>query len=449
LRKDLGEAPPNAWLAWLPGFVVLLVLLLWSAGDVRLGAWVIVGLTALLLLAGGVVWLASVWLRRAAVRAGGVWRVVVANLRYRPALGVAQVAGLSLGLMALALLAIVRGDLIDSWRASLSPDAPNRFVINIQPDQIPALQAFFSKESLPAPHVFPMVRARLVEVDGKPVVPEKFAEDRARRLAEREWNLSVAVEMQPDNRLLAGRWWTASEQGAPLVSLEQGIAQTLDIRLGNTLTYDINGRRIALRVQSLRKVEWDSMRANFFAVVPPGVLEGYPASYITSFHLPAGQEEVLNRMVRQWPNLTVIDVEAILSQLRAIMDRMTWAVQFVFVFCLLSGLAVLYAALAATRDERAAEVALMRVYGARRHQIRAAALGEFAAIGLAAGLLASLVANVLAAVLASRLLHIAYLPDPWLAVVVVTTGGVLVPAVAWLGLSSVIRTPPRAVLQSV
>jgi putative ABC transport system permease protein len=168
-----------------------------------------------------------------------------------------------------------------------------------------------------------MIRGRLVEINGKPLDTSRYTEERARHLAEREFNLSVADNMQQDNQIVAGRWWRADEHGKLLLSLEEGIAKTLGLHLNDQLTYDIAGQRITLTVQSLRKVEWDTMRANFFAVVPPGVLEKYPSSFITSFHLPVERDDVLNRLVHSHPNLTVIDIEAILSQVRAIMDRMT------------------------------------------------------------------------------------------------------------------------------
>lgn len=449
LRKDLGENAVVSWLAWLPGIAVMLGLVFWSARDAKLGWIVLGGLVALLLVACVVAVGAGYLLRRVATTSGGIWRVGIANLLQRPGVGIAQVAGFSLGLMAMALLTIVRGDLLDNWHASLPPDAPNRFVINIQPSQMKAMRQFFVQEKLAPPEIFPMVRGRLVAINDHPLDTSLYVDERARRLAEREWNLSVAENMQKDNRIIAGRWWTSGEHGEKLISLEEGIATALDIKLGDRLTYDIGGQRIDLNIQSLRKVEWDSMRANFFAVTPPGVLEKFPASYITSFHLPAGREDVLNRLVRSLPNLTIIDVEAILSQLRGIMDRMTLAVEFVFGFCMLTGIAVLYAALSATQDERIREVAVLRVFGASRRQVRATVLVEFAGIGLLAGLVATLGASLLAWIISDRLLHIPYAFNLWLAMLTIGAGLVMVPAAAWLGVRRIVHVSPRQVLQSV
>lgn len=448
LRKDLGENVAISWFAWLPGIAVMLGLVLWSARDPRLGWIVLGGLVALLLVACLVAASAGLLLKRMAASAGGVWRIGMANLLQRPGVGIAQVAGFSLGMMALALLSIVRGDLLESWHASLPHDAPNRFVINIQPSQMTSIDAFFKKEQLASPEIFPMVRGRLVAINGQPLDVARYGEDRARRLAEREWNLSVADHMQKDNRIVAGRWWTPNEHGQRWISVEEGIAQTLGIGHGDTLSYDISGQRIDLKVQSLRKVEWDSMRANFFAVTPPGVLENYPASYITSFHLPAGREEVLNRLVRAMPNLTIIDVEAILTQLRGIMDRMTLAVEFVFAFCMLTGIAVLYAAMLATGDERRRETSLLRVLGASRRDVLFAVLAEFAGIGLLAGLVAVVAASGMAWYLAVQVLHIPFHFNPWLVLAVVGGGVLFVPLAAWLGLARLLQQHPRQVLQS-
>jgi putative ABC transport system permease protein len=294
-----------------------------------------------------------------------------------------------------------------------------------------------------------MIRGRLVAINEHLLDTTRYQDDRDRRLAEREWNLSVARNMQKDNVLLAGRWWTPEEHGQRMISLEEGIALRLGISLGDTLTYDISGQRVDLRVTSLRKVEWDSMRANFFAVTPPGVLEKYPASYITSFHLPGGQEDVLNRLVRAMPNLTIIDVEAILSQVRGIMERMTLAVEFVFAFCMLTGIAVLYAALSATQDERMREVAVLRTFGANRKQTRAAVLVEFAGIGFLAGLVATVGASLLAWTISQQLLHIPYVFNLGLAVLTLVAGMVLVPVAAWLGVRGILRVSPRQILQSV
>jgi putative ABC transport system permease protein len=448
LRRDLGGSVVHR-LAYVPALAVLLGLVFWNARDIKLGWIVLAGLSVLLIVAALAAWLSGRMLHGTLARAGGAWRLGLANLLRRPGAAIAQVAGFSLGLMAMLLLTLVRGDLLASWQSSLPPDAPNRFVINIQPKQLQPVQEFFAEAGQPPPQVFPMVRGRLVAINGAALDPNRYADDRARRLASREFNLSWASHMQEDNRIVAGRWWRSNEHGEHLLSMEQGIAQALGIGVGDKLTYDIAGNRVELKIQSLRKVEWDSMRANFFAVTPPGVLDGYSANYITSIHLAAEQEGLLNRLVQRFPNVTVIDVAAILQQVRGIMDRMAYAVQFVFGFCLLSGFAVLYAALSASLAERKQEAALLRVLGASRRQVLAGVLAEFAWVGLLAGAIATAGASVLAWAISTQLLNLPYAFNPWLALTALSTGGLLVPCAAWLGLRGVMRQPPRQALQSV
>ncbi len=453
LRRDLGELESGrlflSALPWLPGVVVVLALLFWSARDARLGSVVLGGLVAWLLVAVMMALAMGALLRRGFVEVSGSWRLGFANLLRRPAVSAAQVAGFGLGITAMLLLTLVRGDLLSNWQQSLPTDAPNRFIINLQPDQLEGLGTFFAGEHLTMPVLHPMVRARLVAINSVALDVSRYQDERARHLATREFNLSWAAKMQTDNGIVAGRWWRAGEHGQHQLSLEQGIAERLGIHLGDRLTYDIGGTRIELEVSSLRSVAWDSLRPNFFAMTPPGVLDGFPVSYMAGLYLAPGQENALNRLVRRFPNVSVIDVAAILEQVRSIIARMAYAIQFVFGFCLLSGFAVLYAALLATRDERMREVALMRVFGASRRQVAISVLVEFALIGLLAGLLATIGASGLAWTISRYLMHLPYIFDSTLLLVALAAGGLLVPAAAWLGLRHIVSVPPGRTLQSV
>ncbi|OIQ81757.1 FtsX-like permease family protein [mine drainage metagenome] len=452
LRRDPGEGGRAATimlvLAWLPGLTVFLALVFWSARDARLGIILLGGLSGWLVAAVLLSLALGALLRRALAGAGGAWRLGLANLLRRPAISATQVAGFGLGIMAMLLLTIVRGDLLHEWQVSLPPDAPNRYIINLQPEQLASVHAFFAGEHLAQPVLHPMVRGRLAAINGQVLNAARYRDERARHLATREFNLSWAAELPPDNGIVAGRWWQVAERGQHQLSLEQGIAETLGIRLGDRLAYDIGGTRIELQVTSLRRVEWDTLRPNFFALTPPGVLEDSSVSDMAGIYLAPGQEDILNRLVRRFPNVTVIDVAAIMEQVRAIIERMAYAVQSVFAFCLLSGIAVLYAALAATRDERLREAALLRVFGASRRQVAISVLVEFMLIGLLSGALAALGASLLAWYIGGRLLHLAYAFDPALALLALASGGLLVPAAAWLGLRHIVRQPPRQTLQS-
>ncbi|HEY0907016.1 MAG TPA: FtsX-like permease family protein, partial [Methylophilus sp.] len=418
LRQDLEGNVRGSGLLFVPAFMVLAGLVFWHSGDAKLAAIVLAALAALVTVAGLLAWLGIRLLQSTFKQTAtfGVIRLGLMGLRRRPALTVAQVVGVSMGLMAVLLLAFLRNDLLKTWQTSLPADAPNRFVINIQADQMPGIHALLSAQGIDHADILPMVRARLIAVNGKPMNVADYEDERAKRLAEREFNLSWAANMQSDNELVAGQWWRAEDAGKLLLSLEQGLADTLKLKLGDQLTYDVAGTPLTLTISSLRKVDWSSMHVNFFAVTPPKVLDGYAANYLTSFHLPAGKEDALNQLVRQFPNLTIINVAAVLEQLQGLISKMSYAIEFVFGFSLLAGLAVLYAALMATREERVRESTLMRVLGASRKQVVLAMLVEFLCVGLLASVVAMLFTNIAAYYLATLVLHIDYQFNVWLSV---------------------------------
>jgi putative ABC transport system permease protein len=449
LRRDLGDRNLLGWLGYVPSIVILTGLVMWHAQSIKLGSVTLATFFGLLLVIGFIAMACGKLLYRVVGEGSGAWKLGLASLRRRSTMTVAQVAGFSLGLMALILLALVRNDLLQNWQASLPEDAPNRFIINIQQDQIDGIKTFFAESGLHDAGVHPMVKGRLMEVNGVPMVTSRYTDEQSRRLAEREFNLSWAADMQVDNELVGGRWWTVTEHGQPLISLEEGLAKKLGLKVGDKLVYDIAGTRVDLTVSSLRKVDWDTMRANFFAVTPPGVLEGFAASYITSFHLPLGQDVMLNQLVKRYTNLTVLDIAELMMQVRGIMHKMTYAIEYVFSFSLIAGLAVLYAALVATREERIREVTLLRVLGASRRQVLASMLTEFAAIGGLAAIIATLVASGLAYYVSANLLDIPYQFNPRLALLSFIGAAVLVPLAAWLGLRGFLNRPPRTLLHSI
>ena len=438
LRREWSGSEPASVGVYLLGGGVLAALMLWMAGELRLGLIVLAGfiialgffaLMARLLLA-------ALGRLRPAGRGYG-WRHGLANLRRRLAATMVQAVALALGLTALLLLTVARGDLLDSWLARVPANAPNRFAINIQPDQRVAIADFFKARGLPAPEMEPMVRGRLVQVNAQAVGPESYADDRAQRLVDREFNLSWSAALPAGNTVSGGRWHGVTQ--AAEFSVEQGLAETLNLKLGDRLVYDIAGNRVEAVITSLRKLDWDSMRVNFFVMSPPDVLQAFPASYITSFHLPADKAAAIPELVRAFPNLTVIDVAALVKQLHATIDQVARAVQLVFGFAVLAGLAVLYAALQASSDERRHELAVLRALGARSRQLSAALLAEFAALGALAGLLAGIAASLIGWGLARFAFRLDYLPQPGLWVIGLLSGMVLVVVAGWLGASSMLR----------
>ena len=450
LRRDIGAPQGVGWLGYALGAAVIAGLIIWKAGDLRLGGMVFAGFAGAMLAAGLLAWGVITLVSRLG-GAGVSWRFGIANLRRRPLASVLQVVALGIGVMALLTLTIIRSELLDLWQRSLPPDAPNRFIVNVQPDQIPSLKKFFEGRGMTMPELHPMVRARLIGINDRSVAPSDYSDDRARRLVDREFNLSWATQMQKDNRLLAGEWWGESVGDRGIrkdqFSMEDGIAKSIGVGIGDKLTFDAAGNTFTAEITSLRKVDWDSFNVNFFVVAPPGLMERYPVSYVTSFYLPPGNVELLNALVKQFPNFLLIDVAQVLGQVQGMITQVSRAVQFVFLFTLMAGLVVLYAAIASTQDERLYQATIMRTMGASRSQLARANLAEFAVIGALAGLIAAAGANALGYTLASRVINVGYTFSPmlWGIGVIGTVLGVML--AGHLGTRRVLRIAPLRVLR--
>jgi putative ABC transport system permease protein len=445
LRRDLGAPPPGALASYGAGYVVIAAMIVWKAEGVRLGAIVLGGFTAAIAAVAAITWF---MLRAVGPLASQAlaWRYGVANLRRRPAGSIMQIVAIGVGMMALLVLTLVRHDLLQAWQTSLPPDAPNRFIVNVQPAQVDPLRAFFAKRGVREPTLYPMVRARLVQINDRAVSSADYADERARRLIDREFNLSWAERMQSDNQLAAGRWW-ASRSPQPQFSIETGIAETLGMRLGDALTFDVAGERVEARVTSLRKVDWDSFNVNFFVLAPPGMLERYPLTYVTSFYLPPGDARLLSELVREFPNLLVIDVAQVLAQVQVMMDQVARAVQFIFLFTLVAGLTVLYAALASTQDERLYQAAVMRTLGASRSQLSRSILAEFVVLGALAGVLAATGATALGYVVATQVLNLPYTFGWTIWVAGALAGAIGIALAGYLGTRSVLNVAPLKALR--
>jgi putative ABC transport system permease protein len=448
LRRDLAAAEPASAGAFAVGLVALAALVAWQAGDAKLAAISLGGfagaLAACALLGYGLIRLVA----RARGAAHGPWRYGLANLRRRTGASLAQIVALGLGLMAMLMLTLVRGELIVRWQESMPPDMPNRFAINIQSDQLAAVKAYFDAIHLATPDLYPMVRGRLTAIGTREVSPSAYEDARAKRLVEREFNLSWADAVRADNRVVSGKFW-APATTTPQYSVEEGLAKTLGIAVGDTLTFDVGGTRFTAPVTSLRKVEWDSFKPNFFVIADPALLEGQPASWITSFHLPASREDVVTGLVKRFPNVSVIDLTAMMEQFRRITDQVSRAVEFVFLFAIAAGLVVLFAAIASTQDERVFEAAVLRTLGASRRQLAVMQLAEFLAIGLLAGAVASAGAVALSMALSERVLGVPYEFHWTLPIVGLLAGGAGVALAGLLGTRRAVATPPMRTLRDV
>ncbi|NTV71708.1 MAG: FtsX-like permease family protein, partial [Azonexaceae bacterium] len=448
LRRELGPQQVSSLGAYALGLVLLAGLIIWVAGDFRLGAYAVGGFVAAL----GSFWVLARLIIAAIARlrggAGFGWRQGLASLTRHASSSAVQIVALAIGLMAMLLLTVIRAELLDAWQKSVPVDAPNRFVINIQPDQRQPVADMLRASGVEA-ELLPMVRARLIRIGGKEVSPASFPEDeRAQRLIEREFNLSWRSDLPAGNRVTAGRWFAPDDAGQGLASVEEGLAKTLGIALGDELVFMVAGVEKRVKTSSLRKLAWDSMRVNFFVLTPPGVIDDAPASYITSFHLPAERADAASELVRRFPGLTMIDVGAILRQLQAVIGQVAGAVQFVFVFALLAGGIVLYSALLTSFDERRYELAVMRSLGAQRAQLRQAMLVELGVIGSVAGLMAAIGAMLLGRIVGQQAFQLDLSFGLWLPALATLGGGLLAVLIGWLAVRQLIATPPLLALRN-
>ena len=439
MRRDVGALRPASLAVLALGVSGFAALLLVVSSDVQLGLIAVGGFAAAVLLFAALAWVAVQLLRRSINEARAPRWLVLATrqIAARPAYAVVQVSSLAVGLLALVLLVLLRTDLLASWRQATPANAPNRFVINVQPDQSDAFQQALRAAGVAQYDWYPMIRGRLVAVNGEAIGPGRYSEDRAQRLVEREFNLSSAAEVPSHNPVVAGRW-TPQEEGA--ISLEDGIAKTLGLKLGDTLRFDIGGISKDARITSLRKVEWGSMRANFFAMYPVEHLDGVAVTYLAAFRAPetAGFD---NALVRQFPNITSVDMAATLAQVQSVLEQVIRAVEFLFAFTLAAGLVVLFAAVTATREERAREYAIMRALGARASLLRQVQRAELAGVGLLAGFLASAVAVLVGWALAHYVFEFTWTASLWVPLVGSVVGAVLALLAGWWGLREVLQRP--------
>lgn len=446
IRREAAAPKPAALATYGLGIAAFGALLLWQSNDVKLA-----GVTGGGFLLGFAVFALAGWLGLQALRplrnafSHQSWRFAVTSLRRRPGATVVQVVSLSLGLMALLLLTVVRGDLMSAWRNTMPPDAPNRFIINIQPDQKDAIAAQLKAAGVKEVPLFPMIRGRLVAVNGKAITSETYTDERAKGLAEREFNLSTMVDLPAQNQVTAGKWsmgGTAAE-----ASVEEGIAKTLGLKLGDSMRFDIAGSPVEAKITSLRKLEWGSMRVNFFVIINPAAMADTPQTWITSYHLPKNALAAGNALSRDFPNLTIIDVGGILRQVQSVLDQVIQAVEFLFAFTLLSGVLVLYAALMGSQDERRREAGLLRALGATRRQLSQAQLIEFMLVGGLGGLLAATGAGLMGWGLATYQFKFAWTFSPWVWLAGLLAGAICAVIGGWLGLRNVLNHPPLQTLR--
>ena len=447
IRRE-QDAPQAMTIAtYVLGLVMFVGLLLWQTGDVRLGLITAGGFLAGMAIFALLAWAVVLLLKR--VRHAfqyAAWRFAVTALQRRPGATVIQIVSLALGLMALLLLTVVRGDLVTAWKQSTPADAPNQFVINIQPDQIDDIAKRLA--AFDHPRMYPMIRGRLVAVNANNVTADSYQDDQAKRMVDREFNLSAMDDLPKLNTITAGTWFDDKHAAEPEASVEVGIAKTLQLKLGDKLTFDVAGQQVVAKVTSLRKLDWGSMRVNFFVVLNPRAILDLPATWITAFRLPPRDQQFVNQLTLDFPNLTVVDVGAIIKQLQNVLDQVITAIEFLFLFTLASGVLVLYAALAGSQDVRQKEAALLRALGATRKQLSYSQWIEFLLIGSVAGMLAAAGATAIGWSLAHFSFHFEWSFSPLVWVVGMSAGAVCALFGGWVGLRHVLNQPPLLSLRN-
>jgi putative ABC transport system permease protein len=448
LRHDEMPPPPSRLLIAGTSLLAVAALLYGAIGDARMLLIVLVGMlaVALVLYVAGRVLVAALGRMRGGV--GVAWRYGLANISRRGRDSAVQVVAFGLGLTVLLLLTFVRTDLLAGWRQTLDENAPNQFLINIQSQERTSIADIFERNGIAAPEFVPLVRARMTTINGEDVKTREYPVKDGEWMANREANLSWAANLSDSNEIVAGDWWPPDYDGAPLVSVEQEAATELGVELGDRLAFLVAGQEIELEIASFRKVNWDSFKPNFFMLLSPGAIEQYPATFVASLKIDSSQRDTLLQLVSAHPSVSVIDLDAILQQVRGIIDKATLAVQAVFLFTLAAGIAVLFAAVQSTIDERRFESAMLRALGARRRTVLSGVLTEFAALGFLSGLLAATGASILAALISVSVFDLDYSFSPMIWISGLAGGTVLVCLSGFFAARGAINAPPADVLRA-
>ncbi len=446
LRRDLLPLPLNNYLVYGIAILALIILSPWQSGDSKLTFLTLAGLFITALVLAICARSLILFLKHMQPKLQSAARYGLSNVTRRAQQSTTQVVGVGIGVTVMLLLTLVRTDLLANWQDRLPANTPNYFLINIQPEQVSQVSRYLQDTINANGKLYPMIRGRLTAINQQSVSADDYANERAKRLATREFNLSYIEDMQADNQLIAGNWWP-DDRNQAYFSIEQGIAETLGINIGDTLTYIIGDREISGEVINLRWVEWDSFNVNFFVVSNPEALTDYPGTFISSFYMPSSERSKLIELVKQFPSITVFDVDAILNQVRAIMQQVVRTVEFVFIFTILTGIMVLFAALQSTHDERMHESALMRALGANQTQIVFGLTTEFVLLGLVTGIISALAASVIEIALAHYVFKVEMIVNPLIWLIGPLACCLITTSTGLYGTRHLLRTSPMHVLR--
>ncbi len=446
LRRDLEPASFSSWFTIALAIFSLGCILYWYAQNLKLVLAVIIGGGALtliaLVVANGLLNVA----RRLVKGRGIAFKFGIEHLQRHKQASLIQISAFGLTLTLILTIVLMRNELIEDWKAQLPDNAPNHFMVNIQPENVDALNQMFKEQSVVATDVFPMVRGRVVALKGQEpleILPEKSKRHNTLR---RDLNLTWAKEFPDANTLMQGQWIMEAGE-TPVISIERKMAEELTLELGDTMTFNIGGDEITATIESIREVQWDSFQPNFYVIFNPGALDNMPATYITSFYLPSEQKLFLNDVLARFPTVSVIELDLILNEVRQVLDKASLAVEVVLVFVILAGLAVLFATTRATLDEKLYESAVLKTLGANRQFVRKTTLVEYWVLGLLAGVLAAMAAEGLAWVLYSQIFKMEPVWHGWLWITAPLAGLLMVVPAGLIGNRQVLSLPPVAILR--
>jgi len=444
LQNDYAGLDGSAVTATLCGIAAAFGVVWLLSGDAKLSGIVVIGVVLMLGVFGV---FGRLMIRGVRALAGSRHRLAVAGLERRAASSVVQLAAFAMGIMALLLIAIVRVDLLAAWEQDLPPDAPNVFVVNIQPEQVDGFAARLEEQGIESRGIFPMVRARLVSHNGEPVLQDEGDEQQERR-ARREYNLTYADELPASNTLADGEWWPTDGSAGKELSIDADWGEERGFAIGDTLTFRVAGVDVTGRISNRRLIDWESFDVNFFAMGTPALFEGLPATFVTSFRIEGDFVAATTGWARQFPGIATIDIGAIIGRIRTLMERASLAVEYVFLFTLLAGVCVLLAAVQSSQRERIRESALLRALGASHSQIRRAVVTEFAILGALSGTLAALFATLIAWSLSRFVFELPFQVNPLLWLFGVVGGAVGISLAGYLATRRVLHTPPMVALKS-
>ena len=448
LRKNVNPSPPSEIIVGIIALISLSVLLYYFVRDITLLSIIVSGMSVISVLLFYLGQFMAKALGQLRGGAGASWRYGLANVSRRGKDSAIQIVAFGLALTALLLLTFIRTDLLTEWKKALGEGTPNYFLINIQPSQKEGIKEILESSDSVAPDFVPLIRARMTEINGESVQERVYPEERGSWLANREANLSFAKKMNPNNKIINGTWWEENYDGSPLVSIEESAADDMGVQIGDELTFLIAGEKITAKISSIREVDWNSFSPNFFLVFSERALESFPASFISSMYIEEGDTDILRELQINFPTVSVVDLDPILEQVRQIIEKISIAIQIVFLFTLIAGVTVLFSAVHSTIDERRFESALLRAVGMKKKNVLVSLLSEFSAIGLAAGVLAATGSSILAWQIASRLFEITYIFNLSLWVLGISSGVGLVCSFGYLASRKAIESPPINVLRN-